>query len=890
VLAVVETPIGQRLRVAVPAELGAGAHRLAVRVGDEKVVADGAVLRGERRADQILVLDRSQSMATPVGLPTPTGAATRFAIARRAAQAFVDAAPDGTQLGLVAFAGNGSEPNDDAVEALDLAPLDTMQRSAFAAALGALAPPSGPTSIGDGLAAAARSFLADGAANQERHAILLSDGAESEPSSWPTVRSAVLASDMRVHAIALGSDADQGLLAEIAAETQGSFEFVPESPAGTLQTRLDAAFLRAADRSNARQRFFETQQRLETGTPVSIPIPIEAAADGSATIAVHWDDPAAAVEAELRDPSGAVRTGTQAHADVSWIQQIAIDGAGDSGVWQLRINALGGSPTVSVSGSGDRFDGKYLVTGATHNFDAPPVGRTGGSAAALPVAIGAALVGPSGPITGAVGEAEVEHPDGTTETLLLADDGRGDDAAADDGVYTATFRRTTAWSATGLPETVPGTRGSYRVAVRFPRLPGALPDDGRFDAFSFWVGLGDANDGDGDGLFDRYEEIHDCLAGTAAAADPDGDRLSSTEEHLAGTDPCESDTDEGGENDGSELARGGNPIDPRDDLLPAPGFFSLVTRINELHVPQDPRYVPQPSSNLLRVPAAKEYALLLIERRETAGGTSLPWTERARVDPRTLGGVWLDAGLVPGLAFEYRMRGIDASGNESAVSRTVSGVVKLDPLAPIGALRIPGNRRTDDPQIDVAIDLYGEEDPAAIQMRVGAAHGRGSFETYRATKTIDVPAPAEPTPMLVLATLRDAAGNESLPYAEEIVVHPRNSLGDVRASIERPEGASPAGVVVRLAGLPGEPFAVSGKDGAVALTDLLPGVYTVEFVEPDGSVAVSLPTVVLGGGATDLGTVSVPEPDAIAGAIAALVALGIRARTVGRSRAARRPA
>ena len=880
VLAVIDTPIGQTLRMALPPGLGAGAHRLAVRVGDETVAADGAVLLGTRLPDQIVLLDRSQSMATLVG------GRSRFDVARRAARAFAGAALDGTQLGLVAFAGNGSEPNDDAVEALDLAPLDATQRSDFAAALASLAPPSGPTSIGDGLAAAARSFEADGAIGQERHAVLLSDGAESEALAWPDVRSAVLASGMRVHAIALGANADQGLLAEIAAETQGSFQFVAESPAETLQSRLTDAFLRASERAHGRQRFVETELEIANGTTAAIPIAVGPEAAGHASFAVHWDDPAADVAVALVDARGTPVATTAAFSEIAGITtDVDVVSAATPETWELRVTALGGNPTVSIAGAGDRFDGRYFISRTGHQLDAAPVGRTGGFASALPVLVQASLLDAAGPVTGAVGEAEVEHPDGSLETLHLADDGIGADAAAADGVYTARFRRTTAWSTSGLPETVPGARGSYRVKVRFPNLPGAA-GNGRFDEHAFWVGVGDAIDTDGDGLLDRYEDQHACLADSLASEDPDGDGLSSTQELAAGTDPCSSDTDEGGEHDGSEIARGGNPLDPRDDRLPAPGFFALVTRINELHVPQDPRTVPQPNANLLRVPSAPEYALLLIERRERNGATALPWTERTRVDPRTLGGVWLDAGLAPGLTFEYRMRGIDAEGNESALSPTIEAQVKTDPLAPIGSLRIPGSRRTDDPSFDVAVDLYLEDDPGAIEMQVGPASARNAFEPYAQTKSIDTQTPLEPEPLLVVATLRDAAGNESLRYAEEIVVHPRGTLGDLRARVDRANGGSDAGVLVRLAGLPGELMALSDANGDVWLPNLLPGDYTVEFVEPDGSIGAVAPGVLVSAGEeTDLGTVLVPEPGALAAAFAALAALvGVRRRYAGGSR------
>jgi hypothetical protein len=136
--------------------------------------------------------------------------------------------------------------------------------------------------------------------------------------------------------------------------------------------------------------------------------------------------------------------------------------------------------------------------------------------------------------------------------------------------------------------------------------------------------------------------LHPCLAigSNDNASDSDGDHFGAGGEYQVGTDPCRSDSDRGGEND-AEIARGGNPFDPRDDLLPAPGYFALVTRVSE-HVDDDPRFVPRPLANLLRIPSAPEYATVEIERRASP---TAPWLPLVQVDPRTLGGVFADEGL-----------------------------------------------------------------------------------------------------------------------------------------------------------------------------------------------------------------------------------------------------
>jgi hypothetical protein len=176
------------------------------------------------------------------------------------------------------------------------------------------------------------------------------------------------------------------------------------------------------------------------------------------------------------------------------------------------------------------------------------------------------------------------------------------------------------------------------------------------------------------------------------------------------------------------------------------------------------------------------------------------------------------------------------------------------------------------------VDLYGDT-PGGIEMQVGNPRIRLSYQTYKATTSIAAITPAQPTPMLITAKLRDASLNESQVYSDEIVVHPRGTLGDLRARVDRVGDDDDSLILVRLAGLPDETVVSSGKDGVVVLPDLLPGTYAVEFVEQDGQVAaLATDVVVESGQETDLGVVAVPEPGAMAAALVACTALGARWR------------
>ncbi|MFN7966458.1 MAG: DUF4091 domain-containing protein [Acidobacteriota bacterium] len=74
-------------------------------------------------------------------------------------------------------------------------------------------------------------------------------------------------------------------------------------------------------------------------------------------------------------------------------------------------------------------------------------------------------------------------------------------------------------------------------------------------------------DSDSDGVPDSYEAVHQCLDTYVvdAALDPDLDGLTTVDEYSRGTDPCRSDSDGGGDNDGSEALHNRSPFDAADD-------------------------------------------------------------------------------------------------------------------------------------------------------------------------------------------------------------------------------------------------------------------------------------------------------------------------------------
>ncbi len=166
----------------------------------------------------------------------------------------------------------------------------------------------------------------------------------------------------------------------------------------------------------------------------------------------------------------------------------------------------------------------------------------------------------AGATPGALVLASIEKPGGGIDWLWLRDDGQSGDGAAADGIHGNTYAKAV-------------IGGAYNVtigAIGFdPFDPGQLLTRVWKGAF-YMEGPGPQDDMDDDRLPDWWERQYPCMDPTKydAHLDYDQDGLTNWEEWLHGTDPCNPDTDGGGETDGSEVARGSNPHWPDDDLVP----------------------------------------------------------------------------------------------------------------------------------------------------------------------------------------------------------------------------------------------------------------------------------------------------------------------------------
>jgi Ca-activated chloride channel family protein len=190
-----------------------------------------AVLPVAVHGSVILCIDTSGSMrATDV-------APTRAAAAAAAARAFVDAMPDGTDAGIVAFASTAGI----------VAPM-TGEKDALIDAIARLPAPNGGTAIGDALAAAADQLPSTG----RRAIVLVTDGVNNSGADPLAVAARVGLDGIEIDTIGIGTDdpdamipgtgetatIDEEALRAIAGDGHGEYARVDD--AGALRDRLAA--------------------------------------------------------------------------------------------------------------------------------------------------------------------------------------------------------------------------------------------------------------------------------------------------------------------------------------------------------------------------------------------------------------------------------------------------------------------------------------------------------------------------------------------------------------------------------------------------------------------------------------------------------------------------
>ncbi len=595
---------------------------------DLTICLDGALCDTENNAllyvnpgntDFALVFDGSGSMATE----DIVGEGTRLVNAQKAGTVMADLLRTGDRILVTSFSGIDNPPGCGLPGGDGNCPLDIQTHlprtdvvtpgtiAVVKTAINAVTARAW-TPIAAGLVDAKNQLLAGPANTNPKHIVLLSDGEENVNPLYATVQAELIASGVVIDTVGFSGESPAALLAQIAADTGGTFTFVPttggtrapvsQDQINTLLSmglppqfvdRVTAELLPGPLGLDNVYDYLDTKNqgaaRLFHTNNISVP-------DGEWRYASQYVDDSVNVlrlvtaskqedyegcsfsirNVEVLPPGADPQQGwipispprnPPANWDIrnSVFDDVLIVTAPDPGVWQMRtmhtfcIPRSGDAPAagpydVMMNGSAETnivLQGRFLF---------PIVNNQGMAGDIVPIV--GVLLDRTGAIPGAGMLAIIEKP-GTTDFLFLFDDGLNADVQAGDGIYTNLYSLT-------------NVGGSYNVRLFAFWQDASLNFLTREWYGGFWINGPDANDLDQDGMPDPWELR--CKLDTTrddALEDPDRDGLNSLQEFQYGTLPCRADTDRGGERDGSEVLGGRNPLWPRDDLVSPIGHFTI---------------------------------------------------------------------------------------------------------------------------------------------------------------------------------------------------------------------------------------------------------------------------------------------------------------------------
>ncbi|MHA1358921.1 MAG: vWA domain-containing protein [Candidatus Helarchaeota archaeon] len=638
-----------------------------------------SVYYGASYVDNALVIDRSGSMATN----------NKILAAKSAAKLYVNSYLSEDQMAVIAYDNTASLLHK-------LQKLTSGNRSNAINAIEGIST-GGATSIGDGLLKGQNQLYQYGLPNYSKEIILLSDGLENTPPMINDILSHILGNGTIVHVITIGATANSNseLMDNLATTTGGIHLHAFDPASGDIPNDLAEIYRTIVNTIRNLQRFYQARGNINSLTSFQIPVDKDLT---ELEITVHFNSTASPT-ISLQDPTGTPIPYTY-HEEKSGMGHYfyRISGTIALGDWIVNITPSA-SLTYFIEGAG-KSDITLRLLSPACDAVLPLWGSGKTIGTPQPILIS---LSDSKPILNARVIVNITHPVKAKHKiwqLPLYDDGGHHDGAPNDGIYGNIFTGTVTNGTYSIMAIATGNSNDYAGFTRIksgafhiikPREQGT-------------------EDSDYDGLPDRWEEWYgldpkDNVGEQGPTGDPDKDTIVNIDEFYHATDPLNSDTDYGGEGDGSEIANGRNPLDPTDDTL---------GRLATIRV--------YPNNGFIRffLPNGSGYAKLYIFR--SSSPTFGYNTIYNSIYPTT--DIWEDATVVNYNIYYYRFLAETADGRRTGMSRDYQSIPKLKNIAPEGNMVLnDGNKTTEKVWVNVKIyhienDLTNESSFVPTQMRL----------------------------------------------------------------------------------------------------------------------------------------------------------------------------